>query len=485
MNEWQQQDLIVVGGGTAGMACAITAAEAGARVVVVEKTDDLGGTLHLSAGQLSGAGTRRQRTRGIEDSPDRHFEEVMALGHGHADPVLVRLAVDEAPHTIDWLEELGFEFAPESPALYYGHEPYSRPRTHWGPEGGRSVLRALNARWSELADSGRITVLFRHPADELIRDGVAVVGVHAHGPDGSVALHAPYTVLTTGGYAANHEFFAAHTPGAVRMISACRRSSTGDGIIMAMEAGALFRGGEHHLPTVGGFEPQPGSGYAGEPPQLAILNPATWPARAIHVNRRGERFLAEDLFGPDRRERAVLEQPGSEVWVVFDDASLADGCSFHPLLSADQVRQIADYELYAWAARDAAALAAKAGVDASGLARTIDDWNRAVASRDDPLGVREPGPPITTPPLYAFLVNAVVVITFGGIAVDGELRVLDGGGEAIPGLYAAGEVLGASATGGDAFCGGMAVTPALSFGRILGQRLAAAARTETPMLSGG
>jgi fumarate reductase flavoprotein subunit len=485
MTDWQQHDLIVVGGGAAGMACAITAAELGPRVVVVEKTDDVGGTLHLSAGQLSGAGTRRQRTRGIEDTPDHHFAEVMALSHGHADPVLTRLAVDEAPRTIDWLEDLGFEFAAESPALYYGHEPYSRPRTHWGTEGGRSVLRALGGRWTELVDSGQITVLFRHRADELIRDHGTVVGVRAFGPDGPVDLHAPSTVLTTGGYGANHEFFAAHTPQAPRLISACRRSSTADGIVMAMEAGAVFRGGEHHLPTVGGFEPEPGSGYAGEPPQFAILNPATWPARAIHVNRRGERFLAEDLFGPDRRERAIVEQPGSEVWVVFDDASLADGRSFHPLLSADQVRQIADYEIYAWTGRNVAALAAKAGVDGDGLARTIDEWNRAVASRHDPLGVREPGPPITTPPFYAFLVSPVVVITFGGIAADGELRVLDGDGDPVPGLYAAGEVLGASATGGDAFCGGMAATPALSFGRILGRRLAAATRTTTAMLSAG
>jgi fumarate reductase flavoprotein subunit len=175
------------------MACAIAAAEQGARVVVVEKTDDVGGTLHLSSGQLSAAGTRRQRTRGIEDTPDQHFEDVMALSHGHADPALVRLAVDEAPRTIDWLEELGFEFDPSTPALYYGHEPYSRPRTYWGPEGGRSVLRVLSPRWTELVESGRITVLFRHRADELIRDNGAVVGIHALGPDGPVEVHAPCT----------------------------------------------------------------------------------------------------------------------------------------------------------------------------------------------------------------------------------------------------------------------------------------------------
>ena len=485
MSERPEHDLIVVGGGAAGMACAIVAAERGARVAVIEKTEAVGGTLFLSSGQLSAAGTRRQRSHGIEDSPDQHYEDVMRLAHGHADPALVRLAVDEAPGTIDWLEDLGYEFASGTPSLYYGHEPYSRPRTYWGPDGGRSVLRVLARAWNRLATpDGPITALLGHRAQELIVEDGAVVGVRASGPGGEIAVHAPATVITTGGYGANHQFFEAHTPGAGRLISACRRSSTGDGIIMAMSAGAHFRGAEHHLPTVGGFETIPGSGYAGEPPQFAILNPASWPARAIHVNRAGERFLAEDAYGPDRRERAIAAQPGAQVWVVFDDASLADGRSFHPLLSADAVRQVADYGMYAWAAPDLPSLAARAGLDPAGLERTVEQWNRAVASRHDPLGVSEPGPAIATAPLYAFLINPVVVITFGGIEVDGELRVLDGAGAPIRGLYAAGEALGASALGGDAFCGGMAVTPALSFGRFLGGRLATREAPE-PAIAGG
>ena len=216
MSAWQEHDLIVVGGGTAGMACAITAAEHGARLVVVEKTDDVGGTLHLSSGQLSAAGSRRQRAQRIDDSPDHHFDEVMRLGHDHADStaLLSRLAVDEAPHTIDWLEDLGFEFAPGTPALYHGHEPYTRPRTYWGPEGGRSVLRALSGRWAALAGpDGPISVLFGHRADALIREGEAVVGVEAAGPHGRIALHAPsHGPRPPAAYAANHALFAAHTP---------------------------------------------------------------------------------------------------------------------------------------------------------------------------------------------------------------------------------------------------------------------------------
>ena len=477
-------DLLIVGGGTAGMPCAIEAGEAGAAVVVIEKTDDVGGTLHLSSGQLSAAGTRRQRERGIDDSPDQHFEDVMRISRGTADPVIVRKAVDEAAATIDWLDDLGFEFAPETPVVYYGHEPYSIPRTYWGPDGGRSILRAIRPPFERQVAEGRVTVLYRNRAHELLLEDGRVVGVRAEGPDGEVEVRARFTVLTTGGYGASPELFARFTPGSPRLVSACRPSSTGDGIAMALAVGAQVRGTDYHLPAVGGFEPIPGSGSAGAPPQFAVLNAAVWPARAIHVNERGERFLAEDDRSPDRRERALLEQPGRRVWVVFDDASLADGRSFHPQLTADEIRRLSDYEQVGFNARDADSLARKAGLDPAGLQRTIAAWNEAVTTGNDPLGVREPGPPIQTPPFYAFLVHGVAVTTFAGLAVDGALRVLDGSGEPIAGLYAAGEALGTSATSGGAFCGGMLATPALGFGRILGRELARAAKGETVPVAG-
>ena len=191
------------------------------------------------------------------------------------------------------------------------------------------------------------------------------------------------------------------------------------------------------------------------------------------MNERGERFLAEDNQDPDRRERTLLDQPGQRCWAVFDEASLADGHSFNALLSADVARQLADGSAFAWKAADLVALAARAGIDAAGLRATVETWNAAVErGGGDPLGVVSPGPAIVEPPFYAFLVNAVVVTTFGGLAVDDRLRVLDRGGEPIRDLYAAGEILGATATCGDAFCGGMLATPAMSFGRLLGRELA-------------
>lgn len=97
-----EADVVVGGAGTAGLACSVTAAANGCRVVAIEKDDRFGGSLHVTTGHLSAAGTRRQRSRGIEeDSPDNHFTDVMAIGDDEDDPDLVRLAVEEAPRTVD------------------------------------------------------------------------------------------------------------------------------------------------------------------------------------------------------------------------------------------------------------------------------------------------------------------------------------------------------------------------------------------------
>ncbi len=129
-------DVVVVGGGPAGLAAAVTASELGLRSMLIEKTSRLGGQLHASAGRFSAAGTRLQRQRGIDDSPDRHFRDIMRLGHGRADPDLLRLAVTVAPEAVDWLDALGFPFHPDAPSLVTYHETYSRPRTYWGESGG-------------------------------------------------------------------------------------------------------------------------------------------------------------------------------------------------------------------------------------------------------------------------------------------------------------------------------------------------------------
>jgi fumarate reductase flavoprotein subunit len=107
-------------------------ADAGGRALVIEKTDEVGGTLHLSAGSLSAAGTKRQRDRGIEDDAVLHAADVMRITNGAANESLVRLATEEAAATVDWLDEFGYAFDETTPLIYQGYEPYTRARVYYG-----------------------------------------------------------------------------------------------------------------------------------------------------------------------------------------------------------------------------------------------------------------------------------------------------------------------------------------------------------------
>jgi fumarate reductase flavoprotein subunit len=124
--------ITIIGAGTAGMACAISAAECGANVTVIEKSNVVGGTLHVTAEHLSAGGSIRQSEKGIIDSPQKHYDDVMRISNHTADPTFVKLATDLAPKTIDWLQSLGFSFEPDTPKFIYGHTPYQTARTYWG-----------------------------------------------------------------------------------------------------------------------------------------------------------------------------------------------------------------------------------------------------------------------------------------------------------------------------------------------------------------
>ena len=148
-------DVIVVGAGTAGIPTAIEAAAAGARVLLVEKDHRLGGTLHTTGGHVAGAGTRRQRAHGIEDTREawigRHPpHHPRRLRQDIIDPV-----VEHATEFIDWLDDHGFRFDPATPRIIYGHEPYYTPRTYYGVDAGVSLLDVFTPLLDEHVAAGR------------------------------------------------------------------------------------------------------------------------------------------------------------------------------------------------------------------------------------------------------------------------------------------------------------------------------------------
>lgn len=471
-------DLLIIGGGTAGLAAAVTASELGIPTIVVEKTDSLGGQLHWSFGQFSAAGTARQRARGIEDTPDAHYADVLRIGHDLATPHLVRLAVDQAGPMVDWLDGLGFPFAEDAPGLVYGHEVYSQPRTYWaaGPRtrAGLAILDTLLPHVGPQVD----VRLGHRLVDLLVSDG-AVVGARVEHDGGTVDITARATLLTTGGYAANRELLAELQPRWPSALVGCRDHATGDGHeVLRRRFGTELVLGDLYIPTMGLIEDpeRPLFGFRLADQRLIVDANARLPWE-LWVDRGGQRFVAEDTRSPHQREQRLLELPDLALAAVWDQRAVREGpAAIGPDWTRE--RELAEAERGVWLHRADRLedLAARLGVDPAGLVATVDAYNAALADGSpDPLGRKHRPAPVAEPPFYGVVSRGGMLLTRGGPTVDDQLQPLTGDGEPVEGIRLAGEVLGMSQFSGDAFAGGMSVGPALSLGRWAVQQFAAGA----------
>lgn len=476
-------DLLIIGGGTAGLAAAVTASELGLRATVVEKTDDLGGQLHWSFGQFSAAGTRLQRERGIEDTPAEHYADVMRIGHDLATSHLVRLAVEQAGPMVDWIEGLGFPFAPECPALVFGHEVYSKPRTYWGDgprtEGGLAILRTLRPHVG-----GQVEVLLGHRLVDLLVDGDGtVVGARVESTGATVEITAQATLLTTGGYAANRALLAEQQPRWPSALVGCRDHATGDGHeILRRRFGSRLVLGQHYIPTMGLIEDpdRPLFGFRLADQRLIVDANSRLPWE-VWVNRRGERFVAEDVRSPHQREQRLLDQPDLALASVWDQRAVREGpAAIGPDWTRERELEEADRGRWLHRADTLRDLAVRLDVDPDGLVASVAAYNDALrAGEADPFGREHRPAPIEEAPFYGVVSRGGMLLTRGGPAVDEHLRPFDGDGQPVAGIRLAGEVLGMSQFSGDAFAGGMSIGPALSLGRWAVQEFAAGAWDES------
>lgn len=456
------------------MPCALEAAKRGRTVLVVEKDSKVGGTLHLTGGHMSAGGTQQQTQKGIADTPEAHFNDVMDISFGTADPGLVRVATTEAPQTIAWLDSLGFEFAPESPRLVYGHVPYKTARTHHGTEAGKSILTVLMPLWEETLITENLTCLLNHTLTDLLTDGNRVVGVKCLYEDQERLFYGQNVVLTTGGYGGNSSFFGQRHPELPPLKSAANPLCRGEGIAVAEQSGAATWGFDKHIGSLGGVELEPDSGIVDFWTAWAMVLTSVYrTTREIYVNTAGQRFMNEDEINADTRERMVAQQPGGCFFILFEEATLnAPGLTIMLNWSTDQIRAEAEKGKAILKADSLDELAKKTGLPTSELVKTVTRFNGFVADgKDTDFGRTNPANGLLTPPFYAIKSHVSVLLTFGGIRVNEQLQVLNTNGQVIDNLYAAGETIGMAATSGNAFCSGMAVTPALSFGRILGRTL--------------
>lgn len=466
-------DFIVVGAGTAGIPAAIFASRRGARVLLVDAAGAVGGTLHLANGQICGAGTRLQRELGIDDTPDRHFDDVMRVTGGTAHPEIVRLTVDHAATTLDWLEHGGLVPLPGHPVTGEapGRPMYTRRRYLWAQREGRAILEVVQRELAREIARGRIQTQLDTRITELLTDeSGAVVGVRAErGRGRGVAFRGRHVLLTTGGYASNMAMFR-RLSGHPNYAGASYPFSQGDGLDLAVSVGGFLRGREHYRTGFGSILEN--ENYPARITGRFVTVPQTRPPWEIYVNVHGERFVAEDEQRPLARERALLHQPEVRYWIVFDQEIFERAPPGVQGWTREQMAAAFDTHPMFARGESLAALAERAGILPSGLERSVREYNAALAAgRPDPLGRGHRPLPIARGPFYAIRHQGHSATSAAGVAVDRDLRVLRGDGSVVPNLYAAGEILGSGVTIGNAFAAGMMLTPALTFGRLLGERL--------------
>ena len=297
-------DVIVVGGGGAGMSAAVEACDAGASVLLIEADARLGGSTALSGGVFYAAGTSVQRAEGIQgDTADDMFEYYMTLNQYRVEASLARTLSDHAAEGVEWLIGMGVEFHPED---LYSSGVETVERGHHAHGNGASIAAALDREVSKRP----IDVVLKTRVQKLLIDGATgrITGVHAGGQD----VTAGAVVLTTGGFGANPYFLHKYYPEAAAQGDWAwyigNENCVGDGLLLGQQAGADIVGHNRGLLlTTPNFRKE-----------LEVFVPG-W---LVYVNREGRRFIKETA------EYAVMSgrgaaQTGGSCFALFDDAASA------------------------------------------------------------------------------------------------------------------------------------------------------------------
>jgi len=461
-------DVIVVGAGAAGLQAASYAADRGARVLLLEGGDNIGGTLHVSGGQISAAGTKLQQVRGIEDTAEEHFKDILSITNGNVDRALSRLAVENAADTVDAILELGPELYPDMPIVTNIHEPYSKPRTYWGPELGKGLLRVI-VPWFEKRRGSGVTLEYGASVIGLEQDSDGkVTGVVAQRGGDNQRFQSKNVVLATGGFAANQKLFPCLMQGHT-LYQGAMDHCTGGGLLMGIGAGGYVQGSDRFQVMFGGIREGMGQShkyYGGC--ETIPQNRLPW---EIYVNANGQRFVREDEPSIDARERALMAQPELRFWILFDENIRARAPRLVPDWSDIEFKKAIEQHPDFYRAESVDELAEEIRVDSKALKVTIQDYNNSQRAQKDHLGRVHMPAPIGQAPYYVIANYGVSYLSFAGLAVNTELQVITVSGKPIPGLYAAGEIVGGGQTMGQGYCGGMTLTPAFTFGRLLGQHI--------------
>ena len=449
-------DVVVIGAGGAGFSAAITARNAGANVVLLEKMPAVGGNSLISGAEMNVAKNWVQPKLGInDDSPELHAQDTFKGGDGKGDMKVINVMTHEALDAAKWCRDyLGVRFEDDNLFFFGGH---SRKRAlipvgHTGTE--------FIAKFQAKADELGIPVITNMKAEELIKDKDGrVVGVKATMDGSEYTFNAKGgVVLATGGFGANPEMVKKYNPKIdERFKTTDAPGTTGEALYMAERAGAeLVNMG--YIQTYPICDPLSGA--------IELIADARFDG-AIMLNQEGKRFV-EELQRRDVLSEAILNQTGQYCWVLWNDniGKISNTVKAHAneyeaftkqgiMTTCDDLKCIADFTKIPF---DQLQKTVKRVSDMAGKGND-KDFNHRAGLMDMQQG-------------KYYVIKAVPSThhTMGGVRINEKAEALTAEGKVIPGLWAAGEVTGV--THGTNRLGGNAYTDIIVFGRIAGAEAA-------------
>jgi fumarate reductase flavoprotein subunit len=454
-------DVIVIGGGGAGVSAAHDASSHGAKVLLLEAAPQIGGSTAKSQGVFYAAGTRTQKERGFRDDVDAMYKYYCHVNQMRVEPALARKLCELAEPNLEWLMSLGVVYPPE---LLYQSCVDDTPRGHVPDGYGAGTVAAIQA---VLKSRDNVTIRCNARVRELLigADG-SVSGVRI----GDKEIHAGAVVISSGGFGHDPALMQQYYPSVAAAGdwlwcisgSACK----GDGIHMGKQAGAAIQGYDKGL--VGSSANFSHEFEFGRPPWL------------VYVNRHGRRFASEAMLGYFIHS-AMLRQPGGSVFAIFDEeARLA-------LATPDKAFYTEHHKLVNHWTPESILEKAQSGkilrrdtleelgeavgiYNPKALANTIAHYNQDAEAGKDSLFFKDPKlmRSMRKGPFYAVeLRMAAVFMTFAGLRINPDAQVMSEDEEPIAGLYAAGEATG-NVLGEQYIGGGISVANAISYGRVAG-----------------
>jgi len=467
-------DLIIVGGGGSGLAAAVSAAETGATVLVLEKLAEVGGTTALAVGTFTANQTHYQAQAGISDSLEAHIADAAKFAEPEIEArnnaALRAYFLAHGAATLQWLAGLGVTFRDPVP------EPPNRvPRMHNVVPSAKAYITTLQGRLRQLGG----TIQCNAPVSELLVADQRVTGVRVTRSGETLTYHAGHgVVLAAGDYTNAPDLIADHKGKRYANIEGINPHSTGDGQKLAAAVGGHLVNMDVTYGPELRFIPPPPSGdtvVTWQHPEDALFDHG-----AILVNANGDRFCNEKR-SPDR-ELAVADQPDKHSYILLDNRLAEQYSAWPHFISTAPKIAYAYVEDYLTIRPDIAvragslpALAAERNLDPQCLANTVTTFNQALAgSTPDPFGRMGDHYPLQSPPwILLGPARATFTTTEGGASINQDFQVLDQAGAPIEGLYAVGQ----NGLGGQILWGhGLHIGWAMTSGRLAGQMLGQKAR---------